>query len=215
MGRDQGHAGPKKGIKISIHSPRMGRDNVTGYFCTHPSHFNPLSPHGERPLRYAGSCSTVNFNPLSPHGERPALPGAGCACIQFQSTLPAWGETAVALAAAWAGGISIHSPRMGRDVIFDIPRYANGISIHSPRMGRDTGHLAQVIDALYFNPLSPHGERLARRASWATQQAISIHSPRMGRDFLVAPLIVASSLFQSTLPAWGETCPCALARARH
>ena len=58
--------------------------------------------------------------------------------LAFQSTLPAWGETYS------VGG-------------FRIPRL---ISIHSPRMGRD-----DILDTLkkaglYFNPLSPHGERL-------------------------------------------------------
>lgn len=34
---------------------------------------------------------------------------------------------------------------------------------------------------------------------------ISIHSPHTGRDRLVNAPIVSPSLFQSTLPAWGET----------
>ena len=101
---------------ISIHSPRMGRD------CTYPashrpaSHFNPLSPHGER-RKYVDTIPrvkqfqstlpawgetpcwcpccrpTADFNPLSPHGERPPNIG-GCSGREgFQSTLPAWGET--------------------------------------------------------------------------------------------------------------------------
>jgi len=80
--------------------------------------------------------------------------------ISFQSTLPAWGETYLEKAATGQEVISIHSPRMGRD-------YAD--------MGR---HKCSV----YFNPLSPHGER---------------HSGCL-------PLMIAN-IFQSTLPAWGET----------
>ena len=34
---------------------------------------------------------------------------------------------------------------------------------------------------------------------------ISIHSPRMGRDAKMDELLTAAK-FQSTLPAWGETC---------
>lgn len=34
---------------------------------------------------------------------------------------------------------------------------------------------------------------------------LSIHSPQAGRDRLVNAPIVSPSLFQSTLPAWGET----------
>ena len=71
----------------------MGRDRR--YCMAYPTaiDFNPLSPHGERPLRHrsgnrpqaisihsprmgrdpsptGGARRTANFNPLSPHGER-------------------------------------------------------------------------------------------------------------------------------------------------
>ena len=59
------------------------------------------------------------------------------------------------------------------------------ISIHSPRMGRD---LRRSIRAL-------------------SSSQISIHSPRMGRDRRKATRRLPLSLFQSTLPAWGETTP--------
>ena len=36
--------------KISIHSPRMGRDTARTLPSCAPQNFNPLSPHGERPL---------------------------------------------------------------------------------------------------------------------------------------------------------------------
>ena len=35
---------------------------------------------------------------------------------------------------------------------------------------------------------------------------ISIHSPRMGRDLAVGKIAAEEIQFQSTLPAWGETC---------
>ena len=57
---------------ISIHSPRMGRD----------------------PARRRAFCFTRDFNPLSPHGERPVLVVLQKPLKIFQSTLPAWGETA-------------------------------------------------------------------------------------------------------------------------
>jgi len=56
------------------------------------------------------------------------------------------------------------------------------ISIHSPRMGRDLYPAVDVMQALHFNPLSPHGERL-------------------GTDLEEYNV----EIFQSTLPAWGET----------
>ena len=39
----------------------------------------------------------------------------------------------------------------------------------------------------------------------AVGEGISIHSPRMGRDGLALAMLDFVKLFQSTLPAWGET----------
>ena len=79
---------------ISIHAPRTGSDEriyqhltfTHGFQSTLPArgatsstfadllgsaHFNPRSPHGERPKRcWKDCCSPANFNPRSPHGER-------------------------------------------------------------------------------------------------------------------------------------------------
>ena len=78
--------------------------------------------------------------------------------------------------------ISIHAPRMGSDM-----RRANSsprrpISIHAPRMGSD---------AVFAMP----------QVWWR----ISIHAPRMGSDPAVWVSIIATLLFQSTLPGWGAT----------
>ena len=56
-------------------------------------HFNPLSPHGERPLARFHFSPIIDFNPLSPRGERHSLSASGQTNPLFQSTLPAWGET--------------------------------------------------------------------------------------------------------------------------
>ena len=83
------------GEEISIHAPRTGSDRMETWKSTATIHFNPRSPHGERPrsprsrivpgkfqstLPARGAtpagCRTVrtgsHFNPRSPHGERPA-----------------------------------------------------------------------------------------------------------------------------------------------
>ena len=87
--------------RISIHSPRMGRDGLD-ILRQH---------HGGR-----------NFNPLSPHGERPTPSRASTCCTKaFQSTLPAWGETTGCPCRRPPKEISIHSPRMGRDRCTGVP----------------------------------------------------------------------------------------------
>ena len=55
---------------ISIHAPRTGSD---ARICRTPSstvHFNPRSPHGERPFGQIRRFQNFYFNPRSPHGER-------------------------------------------------------------------------------------------------------------------------------------------------
>ena len=101
--------------------------------------------------------------------------------------------------------ISIHAPRTGSDV----SRYSRlrrcAISIHAPRTGSDSGSkcgrsIAAVFQSTlpargataaanaadqsppYFNPRSPHGERLARRSYKGFSPDISIHAPRTGSD---------------------------------
>ena len=101
--------------------------------------------------------------------------------------------------------ISIHAPRMGSDM-----RRANSsprrpISIHAPRMGSDLpgarGHLRR-------GQISIHAPRMGSDAVFAMPQVwwrISIHAPRMGSDPAVWVSIIATLLFQSTLPGWGAT----------
>ena len=78
--------------------------------------------------------------------------------------------------------ISIHSPRMGRDPDYKLTEGDQIISIHSPRMGRDRTDVWRMRTICDFNPLSPHGERPPRHV-----------------------LCEGFTVFQSTLPAWGET----------
>ena len=124
-------------------------------------HFNPRSPHGERHLALIHSdreklisihaprtgsdsswgsicAATGHFNPRSPHGERPTPKGGRQIFLAFQSTLPARGATALA-----------NPQRSGED-----------ISIHAPRTGSDRYHSTLRVNPIYFNPRSPHGERL-------------------------------------------------------
>ena len=82
-------------VVISTHAPRTGSDvgGSGSYFSQR--HFNPRSPHGERPWAVVEVIfRSDNFNPRSPHGER---------------RLRRYG-TSVAI------GISTHAPRTGSDV---------------------------------------------------------------------------------------------------
>ena len=73
-------------------------------------------------------------------------------------------------------------------------------------MGRDGVCDPSTKLSMDFNPLSPHGERHGKFGRSRQQFYISIHSPRMGRDRRPRQPQRFAPAFQSTLPAWGETC---------
>ena len=105
-----------QGAHISIHSPRMGRDWSRCRRPSAPNYFNPLSPHGERPMQGVFHRGIVDFNPLSPHGERPSGTGRLRPAPGDFNPLSPHGERHEAPAGARGPRcISIHSPRMGRD----------------------------------------------------------------------------------------------------
>ena len=237
-------------LRISIHSPRMGRDGQKYRGLDREGNFNPLSPHGERlPPPYSPGTGWGFQSTLPAWGETGSSALSSSPAL-FQSTLPAWGETTPPSGAQKDPKISIHSPRMGRDQNRNAGKERKTISIHSPRMGRDmeahqhgdgplifqstlpawgeTNHpgmlrggwadfnplsphgerpnrSVRTFLCYYFNPLSPHGERQAEAREQRFLLLISIHSPRMGRDPPHRKLHFRPNIFQSTLPAWGET----------
>ena len=93
-GRDCRYPNAPLITQISIHSPRIGRDILWRCWPRKPT---PISIHSPRMGRDASTgCASgwkCYFNPLSPHGERPYIIYQGGKWDEFQSTLPAWGET--------------------------------------------------------------------------------------------------------------------------
>ena len=85
---------------ISIHAPRTGSDCLLYNFVLRFVHFNPRSPHGERPPPF-----------ISRFANKP-----------FQSTLPARGATLFRDSVRnVAFFISIHAPRTGSDSLLLVP----------------------------------------------------------------------------------------------
>ena len=52
--------------RISIHAPRTGSDTVIAARRRRTGHFNPRSPHGERPLEQVGDVVGVTFQSTLP-----------------------------------------------------------------------------------------------------------------------------------------------------
>ena len=172
-------------VPISTHAPRTGSDHLRGQAGAGSLHFNPRSPHGERPNQPGHDARhTGHFNPRSPHGERPRYHLLNLHSVfQFQPTLPARGATMAARSSAL--GTMDFNPR-------------------SPHGERPAGSSSFRRASLNFNPRSPHGERREAMdyveyltafqptlpARGATRQhradcdlwAISTHAPRTGSD---------------------------------
>ena len=193
-------------------------------------HFNPRSPHGERPCS-ARRCGLLR--PISIHAPRTGSDGI---CIVF--SFRQYGR--ISIHAPRTGSderenttwededISIHAPRTGSDSRRrQNEKHDREISIHAPRTGSDLGARRHGRRQNYFNPRSPHGERHWDTGGDVCPAVISIHAPRTGSDTRrrsqrartnhfnprsphgerpgSASAWAQTAQFQSTLPARGAT----------
>ena len=148
-------------------------------------HFNPRSPHGERPMPEKQKEQLIShFNPRSPHGERQRNPHYASSAPIFQSTLPARGAT------------NAH-PQRNRGERFQSTLPARGAtrSCRADRRGWKG----------FQSTLPARGATLAKIAG-VYPELISIHAPRTGSDSATPNAIINMVTFQSTLPARGATC---------
>ena len=155
-------------VAISIHAPRTGSDGGTTALGIVPCLFQSTLPA-------RGATRTPSS------GGKPA--------VRFQSTLPARGATKPPPPRATAEAISIHAPRTGSDfaccllsqgVIFQSTLPARGATCPPgggtppttfqstlPARGATAKRSFALCAAAYFNPRSPHGERLdLARTPW-------------------------------------------------
>ena len=117
---------------------------------------------------HAFAPSQVNFNPRSPHGERRGCSTTKSRGLLFQSTLPARGATR----------------RQGVTVVWTL------FQSTLPARGATRSGASSSPHAIYFNPRSPHGERLKEFYAEDKGDGISIHAPRTGSDRVgVAPQV--------------------------
>ena len=190
-----------------------------------------------------------HFNPRSPHGERPACSSPRLRQHKFQSTLPARGATTSRSQSrrGWkpfqstlpARGATVSDDGKIDNLIFQSTLPARGATTplllaftssfnFNPRSphGERRGTMAQSGDAGNFNPRSPHGERQDSASTinkWAHFNPRSPHGERPQRPCVPEsphhfnprsphgerhhPMKVLSCgpKFQSTLPARGAT----------
>ena len=192
---------------ISIHSLRMEGDHRHIRHLWRLIYFNPLPPHGGRPVHTASQkCTTINFNPLPPHGgRRSGSPAPNVLVFPFQSTPSAWRETVIRSFHDDTVCISIHSLRMEGDVFSCVHAFTSRfISIHSLRMEGDCVQPSVSLLDSYFNPLPPHGGRRGFRNRQHKQGRFQ-STPSAWRETSRPTYPHTRIQFQSTPSAWRET----------
>ena len=127
-------------IGISIHSLRMEGDFTHVHFIYGISHFNPLPPHGGRRLRTHGVHNKRKISIHSLHTEGDIY-HVTVACTRR---------------------ISIHSLHTEGDGLCTFPFPLQNTFQSTPSTRRETcPELSHPGQTHYFNPLPPHGGRLA------------------------------------------------------
>ena len=128
-----------QGIYISIHAPRTGSDALALSSTLGEDRFQSTLPaRGATSTLTSSRWRRKNFNPRSPHGERRTQTATSERGKRFQSTLPARGAT---------------SRR-------EVTRFGKGFQSTLPARGATLKKARTACDTAYFNPRSPHGERL-------------------------------------------------------
>ena len=116
-GRHGKHCAPQK---VSIHTPRVGRDRGAKAPVDLKEGFNPHAPCGARPTGLTRHRRRFCFNPHAPCGARLRTRFSMPFSIEFQSTRPVWGATILVIVHApanqfqstrpvWGATIPLHS----------------------------------------------------------------------------------------------------------
>ena len=216
---------------ISIHAPRTGSDPARGTNEAAERHFNPRSPHGERPEKPPAAHQPPEISIHAPRtGSDPAAhqppeeaeisihaPRTGSDAspeyrlvreTRYFNPRSPHGERRAGKNRHETGRlISIHAPRTGSDTTRRTATHKRRrISIHAPRTGSDLHAGGRRAGHGDFNPRSPHGERLpsATRA-FGTYRFQSTLPARGATKWTALKGLITE--FQSTLPARGATCP--------
>ena len=150
----------------------------------HPTHFNPLPPHGGRQGSNCKVREERHFNPLPPHGGRLACSGgsSGRLVISIHS-LRMEGDNAYCHGSCPLGNFNPLPPHGGRRTKQSSSTNPKNFNPLPPHGGRRMT-LEKNCQRRYFNPLPPHGGRLACSGGSSGRLVISIHSLRMEGDIV-------------------------------
>ena len=167
---------------ISIHAPRVGRDN---------GRLNPSKGmkrfQSTRPVWGATIASRIVSRSPVFQSTRPVWGAtwrteAWAGTLVFQSTRPVWGATRIYINAEEMIEISIHAPRVGRDVNFGFV-YGMGWKFQSTRPVWGATESTRYCNySKGFQSTRPVWGATPRCGQSIDFDSISIHAPRVGRD---------------------------------
>ena len=170
--------------KIFQSTPSAWRETgATPARRTNIFNFNPLPPHGGRPIWFTSFFSPQNFNPLPPHGGRQQFRqfiDSG----KYFNPLPPHGGRQNQLEKALEKLKFQSTPSAWRETKFLLPSSSLRSFQSTPSAWRETQIVLDPSKPIpHFNPLPPHGGRQATQLCACVRYAISIHSLRMEGDW--------------------------------
>ena len=192
--------------RISTHAPRTGSDVEFRQQIYQLIDFNPRSPHGERQYVVSIQRPSLRFQPTLPARGATKLVQRWCKECDISTHAPRTGsDTHLTLKGHEYFAISTHAPRTGSDLPtcvavssatqFQPTLPARGATSAAtadadrrtfqptlPARGATVACIVKSRRSGYFNPRSPHGERLT------DGEMLALHF-----------------IFQPTLPARGAT----------
>ena len=168
--------------------------------------FNPLPPHGGRPMARTSPTVTADISIHSLHTEGDLLSRKKSTKSKHFNPLPPHGGRLCAIIIIRKEVIFQSTPSTRRETLFSI--YASSFldlfqSTPSTRRETFSGHLdpATFLD---FNPLPPHGGRLVEWALGRDPTQISIHSLHTEGDLPTIPTTPQSNISIHSLHTEGD-----------
>ena len=199
-GEPPNHRGVQHPLKISTHSPRVGR---TDRFSVHRSgmpDFNSLAPCGANPGDDAARAALFDFNSLAPCGANLTRSTTRACSPRFQLTRPVWGEPVANVlylrhcvdfnSLAPCGANPSTSPNSRQCPLFQLTRPVWG----EPPFPRSAKELANI------STHSPRVGRTCGRTKASNAKSISTHSPRVGRTLTIQGILSFTPHFNSLAP---------------
>ena len=184
MGRDRRGKMDWDKALISIHAPRMGRDQRRCGCLSSTWQFQSTRPVWGATDPFFSFPTSLCISIHAPRMGRDSIDiPIRFLVIRFQSTRPVWGATLESLCAVAGEGISIHAPRMGRDPA-GLRRTSRRGPFQSTRpvWGATFPDLYEMAIGDAFQSTRPVWGATRVCIAFRERGHISIHAPRMGRD---------------------------------